>query len=147
MLWKFQQIIFGFSITKNNLGKSLINITCNIITVTFNLWNLYTNKAWRYPIKQLLYGHLPPITRTIQIRQTRHAGHCWRSKDELISNLLLWTPSHRRAKVEQPARTYLQQFCANIGCCLEDLLEQWTIETGGKRGSWKSVCNMIMGQR
>ena len=25
--------------------------------------------------KQLLYGHLPPITKTIKIRQTKHTGH------------------------------------------------------------------------
>ena len=40
-----------------------------------------------------LYGHLPPIMKTIQVRWTRHAGHCWRSKDELISDVLLWTPT------------------------------------------------------
>ena len=51
------------------------------------------NKSWRqHPTKQQLYGHLPPITKTIQVRWTRYAGHCWRSKDELISNILLWTP-------------------------------------------------------
>ena len=38
------------------------------------------------------YGHLPSITKTIQVRRTRHAGHCWRSRDELISDVLLWTP-------------------------------------------------------
>ena len=43
-------------------------------------------------------GHLPPITKTIQVRRTRHAGHCWSSKDELISNVLLWTPTYGRAK-------------------------------------------------
>ena len=32
-----------------------------------------------------LYGHLPPITKTIQVRWTRHEGHFWRSRDELIS--------------------------------------------------------------
>ena len=26
---------------------------------------------------------------TIKIRRTRHAGHCWRSMDELISDVLL----------------------------------------------------------
>ena len=26
--------------------------------------------------KQQLYGHLPPITKTIQVRRTSHAGHC-----------------------------------------------------------------------
>ena len=44
------------------------------------------NKSWRqHPTKQQLYGHLPPITKTIKIRQTRHVGHCWGSRDELIS--------------------------------------------------------------
>ena len=53
--------------------------------------------------------------------QTRHAGHCWRSKDELIGDVLLWTPSHWRAKVGRPAWTYIQQLCADTGCSLEDL--------------------------
>ena len=39
--------------------------------------------------KQQLYNHLPPILPTIQVRQARHAGHCWRIKDELRSNFLL----------------------------------------------------------
>ena len=35
------------------------------------------NKSWRqHPTKQQLYGHLPPITKTIQVRWTRLAGHC-----------------------------------------------------------------------
>ena len=29
---------------------------------------------WQYPTKQQLYGHLLPITKTIQVRRTRHAG-------------------------------------------------------------------------
>ena len=31
--------------------------------------------------------------KTIQARRTRHAGHCWRSKDELISDVILWIPA------------------------------------------------------
>ena len=70
------------------------------------------NRSWRqHPTKQQLYGHIPPITKTIQIRRTRHARHCWRSRDELISDVLLWTPSHSRAKAGRPARTYIQQLC------------------------------------
>ena len=31
------------------------------------------NKSWRqHPTKQQLYGHLPPITKTIKVRRTRH---------------------------------------------------------------------------
>ena len=33
-------------------------------------------------------GHLPPISKAFQIRQTRYGGHCWRSKDKLISDVL-----------------------------------------------------------
>ena len=66
-------------------------------------------------------AHLPPITKTIQVRQTRHAGHCWRSRDELIRDVLLWIPTHGRAKAGQPARTYIQQLCEDTGCCPEDL--------------------------
>ena len=82
------------------------------------------NKSWRqHPTRHQLYGHLPPITKTIQVRQTRHAGHCWRSKDELISDVLLWTPTYGRAKAGRPARTYIQQLCEDTGCNSEDLPE------------------------
>ena len=82
------------------------------------------NKSWRqHPTKHQLYGHLPPITKTIQVRQTRHAGHRWRSRDELINDVLLWTPTHGRRKAGQPARIYIQQLCEDTGCCPEDLLE------------------------
>ena len=48
------------------------------------------NKSWRqHPTRHQLYGHLPPITKTIQARLTRHAEHCWRSRDEIISDVLL----------------------------------------------------------
>ena len=63
----------------------------------------------------------PPITKTIQVRRTRHAGHCWRSRDELIRDVLLWIPTHGRAKAGRPARTYIQQLCEDTGCCPEDL--------------------------
>ena len=36
------------------------------------------NKSWRqHPTKHQLYGHLPPITKTLQVRRTRNAGRCW----------------------------------------------------------------------
>ena len=38
-----------------------------------------------------------------------------------MSDVLLWTPSHRRAKVARPARTYIQHLFADIGYNLEDV--------------------------
>ena len=80
------------------------------------------NKSWQqHSTRHQLYGHLPPITKTIQVRRTRHAGHCWRSRVELIRDVLLWIPTHGRAKAGRPARTYIQQLCEDTGCCPEDL--------------------------
>ena len=82
------------------------------------------NKSWQqHPTRHQLYGHLPPITKTIQVRRTRHAGHCWRSKDKLINDVLLWTPAYGQAKAGQPARIYIQQLCEETGCSPEDLPE------------------------
>ena len=82
------------------------------------------NKSWRQPpIRRQLYGHLPPIMKTIQARRTRHAGHCWRSRNELISDVLLWTPTYGRAKAGRQARTCIQQLCEDTVCGPEDLPE------------------------
>ena len=76
------------------------------------LWAIMNNSWKQHPMKQQLYNHLPPISKNIQIRQTRHGTLL----DELISDVLIRTPSHGRGSVRWPTRTYLQQLC-----CLEDL--------------------------
>ena len=82
------------------------------------------NEFWRqHPTRHQLYGHLPPITKTIKVKRTRHAGHCWRSWDKLINDVLLWTPTYGRAKAGRPARINIQQLCEDMGCSPEDMLE------------------------
>ena len=87
------------------------------------------NKSWRqHPTKQQLYGYRPPITKTIKIWRTRHAEHCWRSTDELKSNILQWNPSHGR-----PFRTYIQkQLSTNIWLSLDNL--PWAMDD---RDGWR----------
>ena len=87
-----------------------------------------------------LYGYLPPIKKIIQVRRTRHAGYCWRSRDELISDVLLWTPSYGREKAGRPARTYMQQLCEDTGCIPGDLTEAMNdMEKWRERGPGISV--------
>ena len=118
---------------KVNSGGSVVTDDCNIDDDRLSdrnetqIWVLrmlraILNKSWQqHPTRHQLYGHLPPITKTIQVRRTRHAGHCWRSRDELKRDVLLWIPTHGRAKAGRPARTYIQQLCEDTGCCPEDL--------------------------
>ena len=87
------------------------------------LRQILNNSKRQHPTKHQIYGHLPPITKTIQVRWIRHAGHCKRSRNELISNVLLWTTTYGGEKAGRPARTYIQHLYNDTGCSTEDLPE------------------------
>ena len=92
------------------------------------------NRSWRKnPTEQLLYGHLPPITKNTKVRRIRHAGHCLRIRDEPIGDIFLWTPLHG------PARTYIKQLYADTRCNLEDLLEAMK-DREGWWGRVREIC-------
>ena len=55
----------------------------------------------KHPTKQKLNGNLPPISQTIQVKWTRQVEHYWKNKDKSISDVLLWTHTHRRASIDQ----------------------------------------------
>ena len=115
--------------------------TLNWLCVTF--WPRWESDKYMENLGStyLLEFHQPPITKTIQVRQTRHAEHCCRSRDELISDVLLWTPTYGRAKAGRPARTYIQLLCEDTGCSPEDLpeamndREKWWERARGIRAS------------
>ena len=98
------------------------------------------NKSWwQHPTRHQLYGHLPPIMKTIQVRRTRYAGHCWRSKDELISDVLLWTPTYGRAKAGWPSEHTYNSYVRIRDVALKTRQRGWTIGRSGERGSGISV--------
>ena len=88
----------------------------------------------RHPTNQYLYGHLPPITKTMKVRRTRYAGHCWRSRDELITDFLLWTPSHSRAKQGDQLELTYSRSVRIRGVALMTYRKRWTIGSGSERG-------------
>ena len=109
---------------------SILLYGCTAWTLTKRLENyarmlraILNKSRQQHLTRRRLYGYLPPITKTIQARRTRHAGHCWRSKVEIVSDVLLWTPAYGQSKVGRPARTYIQQLCDDTGCNPEDLSE------------------------
>ena len=98
------------------------------------------NKSWRqHTTKHQLYGHQPSITKTIQVRWTRHTGHCWKSRDDLISNVLLWTP-HMAGQKQDDQLEHIYSSSERIrDVTLKTCQRRWTIGRSGERGSGISV--------
>ena len=62
-------------------------------------------RSWKQQPKKTTDVRPPTIYQENYQRRSRHAVYYWRSKDELISDILQWTPSHRQGKVGLPAKT------------------------------------------
>ncbi len=87
------------------------------------------NKSWRnHPTRHQVYGHLPPITKTIQVRWTRHAAHKW------------CTPMDPH-KWPSKSRTTSSNIhtAAMWDVALKTDQKRWTIGWSGERGSGISV--------
>ena len=95
------------------------------------------NKSWTdYLSNAELYGNIPRVTETIRQQRLRFAGHCWRSKHELSSEVLLWEPSHGKRSRGRPRKTCVHQLIANKPCTYEDLPN---LMDG--RDRWKELIN------
>ena len=93
--------------------------------------------SWKeHKTNKELYGNLPKITDTLMIRRLRFIGHCWRKKDEVISDLLLWEPKHGARKRGRPATTYVDQLRNDTGLSITELKSIM-----GNRKEWmKQAC-------
>ena len=98
------------------------------------------NKSQKqHPTKQQLHGHLPPVSKTIQMRRTRYAGHCVEKQRQTHERRSPWTLSRGRACVGRPTRTYLQQLCTDWGYSRENYWKRLKIGTNRERESGKSM--------
>ena len=101
------------------------------------------NIQWStHPSKERLYGNLVQITSVIKERRARFAGRCYRSKDKVVSNLILWTHKHGKAKVGRPSKTYTKQLTEDASCQPEDLSRAME-----DREQWRGRVNMVMAIR
>ena len=92
------------------------------------------NISWKeHPTKIRLYGNVPSLMRIIRIRRTRFAGHCYRSEEEIVKDVLLWTPNHGTIKIG-PRKTYVKQLCDDTGLTTEGLKT-----TMKDRTTWKQI--------
>ena len=71
------------------------------------------NVTWRQRIaSEVLYAGLPVISTTVSLR---FSGHCWRSKNEVVSDLVLWEPKHGKRSVGGQPRTFVDLLEADTG--------------------------------
>ena len=77
----------------------------------------------------------PPISWTVKKRQKRNIGYGWRSKDELITDVLLWTFTHGHTSADKLANNYLYKLNTDIGGYLQDLL----VAINDMYGCWERV--------
>ena len=84
-------------------------------------WQLHKNAACN-PQQVLCTATCPLSRKSIQVRRTRHAGHCWRSRDETHKRCTLMDPHTwpRKSRTDQHERTF-SSYVRNTGCCPEDL--------------------------
>ena len=78
---------------------------------------------------EVICGAIPKIMTTIAAQSVRFSGHCWRSKDELAHQLLLWEPTHGK----RPRRTFIDQLVDDTELYKEDLANAMN-----DREYWKS---------
>ena len=113
-------------LTFSNLSKSVWCL--KLLSICMPLESRDVMTYWLLLKNMDFTNQVPIMDRTvcislcaIKVRRTRNAGHCWGSWNELIRDILQWTPSHGWAKAARPARTYIQQLWADTEYSLEDL--------------------------
>ena len=80
------------------------------------------NASWKQRIRnEVLYGKIPKVATTIAAQRVTFSRHCWRSKDELAHQLLLWEPTHGKRDRGIPRRTFIDQLVDDTELQKEDL--------------------------
>ena len=72
-----------------------------------------------------LTGNIPPLTRTIRIRRTRFVGQCYHGEEEIIKDILFWTPNHGTGKLRppyngRPRKTYVKELCEELNTAMKN---------------------------
>ena len=68
------------------------------------------NVSWKQHMRNdMLHGEIPKIMTAIAAQRVRFSRHCWRSKDELAHQPLLWEPTHGKRACGRSRRTFTDQ--------------------------------------
>ena len=110
---------FWKSVLSDNLRRSFFRATVeSVLMYSASAWSLtisleskldgtynrmlraLLNIFWRQnPTKVQLRGPISDIATILRERRMHFAGHCWRAKQELASELVLWSPTHSKGRL------------------------------------------------
>ena len=63
----------------------------------------------------MLYAGFPRISIILRERRLRFSDHCWRSKNEVVSDLVLWKLKHGKRSVRGQTRIFVNLLEVDIG--------------------------------
>ena len=93
------------------------------------------NIHWTHKIKsEILYGTLERISNKIRRRRLKFAGHCLRREDEVVSDLVMWQPTHGTRRRGRPPDSYIKTLERDTGLRENDLRAAMM-----NRDVWKSI--------
>jgi len=119
-----------WALTKS-LAKQLDGSYTRMLRMALNIhWTQkITNKE--------LYGKLEQLSIKVRRRRLRFAGHCMRREDEVVSDLVLWAPTHGTRRRGRPPETYVKTLERDTGLKADELRGLML-----DRDEWKKVVNV-----
>ena len=119
--------------------KKSLNCTKKTVHIKVQYSCLCCKQYWTSPGSNTPQDTNCTATCLLSRKLFRHAGHCWRSRDELISDILLWNPHKAKQKQDDQHEHTFSNYVRIRDVVQKTCQRQWTIGKSGERGSGISV--------
>ena len=125
--FKIRLMIETWTLT-NSLLKKLDGTYTKILRMVLNI-------HWTHTIKnEILYVTLERLSKKIRRRILKFAGHFLQREDEVVSDLVLWQPTHGTRSRGRPPDSYIKTLERDTG-----LRENYLRAAKMNRDVWKSI--------
>ena len=105
-------------------------------SLIFEVWMVF---SWLWVSRHQLYGHLPPITKTIQGRRTRQAGHAGEARTNSLVIYSYGPPHMAKQKQDDQLEHTYSSYVRIRDVALRTCQKRWMIGKSDERGSGISV--------